>query len=130
MLSRPGTVLALIGAPAVGAVAGGAAVSLATPGSAAMLGVSYFLFGSIFSYAAALLVGMPALMLLRNRTSHMAICFIGIAIVSALLISAAVQSLLTHALAFPPARTAIFAVVCGGVTATLILRIHREANAD
>ena len=129
VLSRLGTAAAFIGAPAVGAIAGGVAVALSAPGSAAMLGVLYSLYGLLFSYAAALLVGIPALVALRARTKHMATFFVGIAIVSALLIATAFQSILIGEPTLPSSRTAIFALVSAVVTAVLILRVRREANA-
>ncbi|WP_143029143.1 hypothetical protein [Rhodoferax sp. OV413] len=122
-------VVAFIGAPVVGSIAGGVAVFLSAPGSAAMLGVYYFLFGSIFSCAAALLVGAPTLMLLRGRAKHVATYFVGISIVIALLIATAFQSALIGAPELPSVRVAMFAVVSAVVTAVLILRVHREAHA-
>ena len=100
------------------------------PGSAAMFSLMYALFGALVAYAATLVVGVPAYLVLRKMERPMLPRFIAISLVTALAAATVVQCLFTNGKCEAPSiQNATFAVVSALVTAILIVRVSKEANA-
>jgi hypothetical protein len=110
------TTFAFLASPLVGAVAGGIAVALATPGPAAMLGVMFAVIGGAVAVASALLFGLPTVLLARRASARRLPWLLVVSVPAGVLMALLVQCAIS-ACAVGPAQNHLFGVVTGITTA-------------
>ena len=125
MLTRA---VAYLASPVVGVIAGGIAMSFAVPGPAAMFSIAYAAFGASLAIVATLVVGLPAVALLRRIGKPLLPWLLLPAIAGALLFVLLLQCALATAGCgdTPPVHNLVFAVVSAVVTALLLCLLSRE----
>jgi hypothetical protein len=113
------TIFAFVASPLVGAIAGGIAVALVTPGPTAMLGVMFTVIGGAVAVAAALIFGLPTVLLARHASAHRLPWLLAVSVPVGLLMALLVQCAIS-ACAVGPAQNHLFGVITG-VTTALVL---------
>lgn len=122
-----GFIVAVVGAPIVGAIAAAVVMSWLMPGEAAMLGVMYALFGAGISITATVLVGVPAYCFLSHRGYPLGPWLLAVAFVVGQVLALVVPCLAAHC-DLTLTHNSVFALVASLVTALLVVRIAQEVR--